>query len=105
MNHRHQASKRTEEPYILGYSPEGHPIYDPATLPKINNLDCVIIGEHSIAVNGWVFPYHTLSKPVLKWMHTQWLSWSERSDEHKEWLDAIISVFEQRLSGTFQSRI
>lgn len=88
-------------PNAIAYDLHGAPIYKLAQLPKFLAFERVFVGQQSIAIDGWIFPYHLLCKKLLIWMRRSIHAWIKSHPEEKEWMNAVMETFQYRLAGDF----
>jgi hypothetical protein len=84
----------------LGTAPDGRPIASPQDLPVLPAPRRVIVERGFIDIDGWVFPYSSITRALLVWLKQSFERWhqAEPNPENQRWLTAIVSAFEHRLA-------
>ncbi len=85
----------------FGVSPDGRWILATADLPMLPMARRVVMARDHIEIDGWVFPYASVSKNWLAWFRKILLDWhgQDVSERNKQWIDGILDAFQDGVTG------
>jgi len=85
----------------IGSSPEGHLIVSTVELPTLPIPERVVVTADHIEIDGWVFPFSSVTKGWLAWFQKTLLGWGDldKSEQNRLWLNGIVEAFEAQITG------
>ena len=98
-SNRRETDPPTASPF--GASPDGLLIVTAEELPALPIPGRVVVMVDHIEIDGWVFPFSSVTKSWLVWFQKTLLGWADldKSVQNKLWLNGIAEAFEARISG------
>jgi len=88
----------------FGTSPYGHLIVSAEELPTLPIPKRVVVTRDQIDIDGWAFPYSSISKTWLMWFNQTARRWVKTDDspQTRDWINGILDAYQEAVAGNLE---